>query len=214
LKECRAVPVKKGIYVTNGGDENPPLCRPEHFGDRLVAADLYDLDGAELEQGLAPYAAVLLPIHVDQRLLAARRGVLEGFLGRGGTIVINGHIAYPFLDGLTPFVPVERPRVADLEIVAGLSHPVFEGVARRDLTYRRGVAGFYGRGHNPPPEGAVPLNRLGTGDFIVDWVVRRPGGGRIFMHSGNNIWMYLGERSSAARLVPQLVGWALGEDKA
>lgn len=202
-----------GVYVTNGGDEDPLLCAAENFGDRVRPVDQYDLDRGGLADSLAAYAAVLLPIHVDQRLLAERRPVLEAYLDGGGTIVVNGHVAYPFLHCLSPFEALDSPRVADFEIVEVTPHPVFDGVDRKDLTFRRGVAGFYGRGHNPPPAGAVVLHRLARGDHPVDWVYHRPGGGRVFMHSGNNIWMYLREESSAARLVPQLVDWMLAEER-
>ena len=128
--------------------------------------------------------------------------------------MINGHIAHPFLEGLRRFVPLDRPTVADYKVVEVTPHPIFAGIDRHDLSFRRGVAGFYGRGHNPPPPGAVMLNGLGRGLAPVDWLWQRPGGGRILMHGGNNIWMYLGEDSSAARLPKQLIAWALGGDDA
>ena len=37
-------------------------------------------------------------------------------------------------------------RVAELA-----PHPIFDGVDPDDLTLRKGVAGFFARGHHPPP---------------------------------------------------------------
>lgn len=199
----------RGVYLTNGADADPPLCRAACAGGRLDAVDLYAFDDAGFARSLAGYAAVLLPIHVDQRLLSRRRAALEAWLDGGGTLVVNGHVAHMFLNGLTPFVPLERPSLSDFAIAEATPHRIFAGVDRHDLTFRRGVAGFYGRGHNPPPPGAVVLNTLGPDRVPVDWLWRRPGGGRVFMHSGNNIWMYLTEDSTAARLPGQLVDWAL-----
>ena len=200
----------RGVYLTNGADADPPLCRAPCAGERLDAVDLYAFDEAGFARSLAGYAAVLLPIHVDQRLLRRRRPALETWLDGGGTLIVNGHVGHVFLDGLRPFVPLEQPTVSDFAITEVRPHPIFEGIERDDLTFRRGVAGFYGRGHNPPPPGAEALNALGPRRVPVDWLWGRPTGGRVLMHSGNNIWMYLGEQSTAARLPGQLLDWALG----
>lgn len=204
--------MRRGVYVTSGGDEEPPLCSAPGIAGRLDAVDLYELAGMGLARSLTRYAAVLLPIHVDQRLLAGQREELEAYLEGGGTIVINGHVAHPFLAALRPFVPLDKPGLPDLRVVEVTPHPIFEGVDRHDITYRRGVAGFYGRGHNPPPAGATILNGLRSADCPVDWTCRWPGGGRVLMHSGNNMWMYLNEKTSAARIPRQLVDWVLSEE--
>jgi hypothetical protein len=107
-----------------------------------------------------------------------------------------------------PFVPLPRADLEHLKVHRLTPHPVFEGVDMADLTYRRGVAGFYARGHNPPPPGAIALTGLGPGRAPCDWVYERPAGGRIFMHAGNDLWMYAGSVCSAARMVPQLCRWA------
>jgi hypothetical protein len=87
-------------------------------------------------------------------------------------------------------------------------HPVFAGVDTDDLSFRKGVAGFYGRGHNPPPAGARVLQRLSSPDGPpLDYVYHRPDGGRVLMHSGNDLWMYANDETSARRIAPQLLDW-------
>jgi hypothetical protein len=98
--------------------------------------------------------------------------------------------------------------VKDLIVERVNAHPVFEGVDCHDLSFRRGVAGFYGRGANPAPEGAVVLHRLQADGSPLDWVWQRPAGGQIFMHGGNTLWMYINDSTSAARIAPQLLAWA------
>lgn len=203
--------MERAIYMTSGADADPPLCRADYARGRIDEAELCTFDDAGFEDGLFRYTVLLLPIHVDQILLTARRAVLERWLDAGGTMVVNGHVAYPFLDGLARFVPLVRPRLADYEIAPLTPHPIFAGIDFHDLTFRHGVSGFYGRGHNPPPAGAVPLNGVGPERVPVDWLWERPGGGRVLMHSGNNIWMYIGEESTAERLPRQLVAWLFGE---
>ena len=156
--------------------------------------DHYALHAADL----ARYAALLLPAHLDQR-----------YLGE----VFNGHVAWPMLPEFQAFVPLPQGGLDQLQVHLVTPHPVFAGVDMADLTYRRGVAGFYARGHNPPPEGAVPVLGLGPERRPCDWVYERPRGGRIFMHAGNDLWMYAGADTTAARIVPQLCAWAVGHDK-
>lgn len=169
----------------------------------MASCRVYDLAA----QDLATCGALLVSGHIDQRALATRSGQLSRFLDGGGILVFNGHVAYPFLPELAPFVPVPGYGLDLLQIRRVAPHPVFDGVAEQDLTYRRGVAGFYGRGHNPPPPGATVLHRLSGHDAPLDWVWQRPAGGTLFMHGGNNLWMYVEDTTSAARIAPQLLDW-------
>lgn len=165
------------------------------------------------ETALERYAAVLLPAHLDQRYLGEITPRIEAYLDQGGTLVFNGHVAWPMLPEFRTFVPLPKVDLDQLQVHRLTPHPVFEGVDMADLTYRRGVAGFYARGHNPPPEGAVPVLGLGPDTVPCDWVYERPRGGRIFMHAGNDLWMYAGADTSAARIVPQLCAWAARQDE-
>ncbi len=168
-----------------------------------VAVPLYEL--AQLD--LAPVRALLVPANVDQRYLLTQRERLEAYLLAGGAMVFNGHVAYPFLRWLAPFVPGVGQGLDGLRIHRGADHPVFDGVDPDHLTFRRGVAGFYARGGNPPPHGARVLNTLGPDALPVDWVLALPGGGRLLSHAGNDLWMYAASADSAGRIVPQLFAW-------
>lgn len=155
---------------------------------------------------LVSYDALLVPAHIDQRGLARRETALARFLNKGGTLVFNGHLVYPIL-GLAPFVPSQGGHMNDLIVESVNPHPVFASVDDYDLSFRRGVSGFYGRGNNPPPVGAVVLHRMQADHAPLDWYWERPQGGRILMHAGNTLWMYLGDDTSAARIAPQLIDW-------
>jgi hypothetical protein len=177
------------------------------FVDDAEQLDHYRLHEAPLED----YAALLLPAHLDQRYFGEIAPRIAAFLDNGGTLVFNGHVAWPMLPEFTAFEPLPRIDLAHLQVQRLTDHPVFTGVDMQDLTYRRGVAGFYARGHNPPPDGAVAVTGLGPTRAPCDWVYRRPAGGRIFMHAGNDLWMYAGSACSAARIAPQLCGWAAND---
>jgi hypothetical protein len=177
---------------------------------RLVRAEVSRMTQDELAEpdALRDARAVLVPMHADQRQLAAVRPALEGFLETGGTAVVCGQIAHPFLRGLRPFVPLARMRPADLAVRIETHHPVWAGVDPGDLTFRRGVAGFYGRGENPPPLAAQILTTVDHGRAAVDWLVERQGG-CLLVHGGNDLWSFADDDTTAARLAPQLIAWLL-----
>lgn len=151
--------------------------------------------------------AILIEAHIDQRALAGHRDALHRHLDQGGTLVFNGHLVYPVFDGLEPFRVASGRGVRDLQVERVGEHPVFAGVDCQDLSFRRGVAGFYGRGANPAPPGARVLHLLQADGSPLDWVWQRPAGGQVLMHAGNTLWMYLNDDSSAARIAPQLLDW-------
>lgn len=179
------------------------LLRAPALGTRVDLVAMHALERVDL----AGYRGLLVNIHADQRYLAQRRAQLEAFLGQGGTIVVCGQVATPFLAELQPFVPMQNYRLDDLRVKLERPHPVWAGVDANDLTFRRGVAGFYGRGHNPPPDGATVINTLGPRRVPVDFVCRPAAGGRLLVHAGNDLWGYLDAGTSAARMAPQLFDW-------
>lgn len=151
---------------------------------------------------------LIVPMHADQRLLARHAEWLGRFFAAGGTMVFNGLLAHPFHPALRRFRPIDRPRLEDLRVAIAADHPLYAGVEAADLTFRRGVAGFYGRGENPPPPGARILATLGPEAVPVDWLWHPPEGGRLLMHAGNDLWMQAGDDTTAARLLPNLLAWA------
>ncbi len=197
MKKCLFLKPIKGA----GGD------LPDFADHAPNAAEIDHYDLADVE--LSAYDALLLPAHLDQRFFGTLTAKIEAFLSQGKTLVFNGHVAWPMLPEFRPFQPLESQSLENLQISRLQDHPVFEGVRAEDLTYRRGVAGFYARGYNPPPEGACAINGVGVEKLPCDWVYDRPEGGRIFMHAGNDLWMYAGAKDSTGRIVPQLCAWAV-----
>ncbi|MDR2626077.1 MAG: hypothetical protein LBC37_07060, partial [Zoogloeaceae bacterium] len=153
------------------------------------------------------YRALLFPSNIDQHYILTQRDRLEAYLEAGGQIVCNGHVVQPFLRFLRTYEVAPYKDVETLRIHPAAPHPIFAGVDYEDLTFRRGVAGFYSRGSNPAPEGAEILSTISPQRLPVDWLLNLPGGGRLLVHSGNDIWMHANDDNSAARIAPQLMNW-------
>lgn len=192
-----------------------PLLILTHFGPpaeelqpliaagRVRAIRQIDLREADLHE--AP--GLITTIHLDQNDFAARRPALEAFIARGGRLVFNGHPVRPMIDGLDRYHPLTLRRRSDLDLVRLSGHPVFEGMAAASLVTRKGVAGFYGRGHVPLPEGAQAITGIGPDRLPIDWEWRRPSGGRIFVHAGNDLWTVADSEDSNRQLAERLVDW-------
>lgn len=179
--------------------------------DRVVAGGLLEakrqVDLADLD--LEAAGGLIMPMNIDQVDLAARSAAVGQFLASGRRIVFNGHVVRPFIDGLRPFRPLPSLRRADLELVRLEPHPIFDGVPTAAHVAQKGVAGFYGRGHNPPPDGARPLTGIGPDRQPVDWEWLPPSGGGLLVHSGNDLWESSDDPAINRLMAERLVAWAL-----
>lgn len=164
--------------------------------------DIYELTGLDLGR----FRGLLFPGSVDQEWLYLHRGLIETFLSGGRVVVFSGHLFRTWLPGAGLFVPKQINSFRDYEVKIVKPHPIFEGVLEKDLTFRKGVAGFFARGHHPPPPGAEVLLTLADGEPIT-YLDRSSSEGTILLHSGNDLWGYAGDESTAGRMVPQLLGW-------
>jgi hypothetical protein len=170
---------------------------------------------AERALGAADFDAargLITTMHLDQVGLMAYRPAIERLLARGGRWFFNGHILCPLLDGLRDYQPLQKPRRSDLVLTRLNPHPIFDGIEQRVLEEEMGVAGFYGRGHNPMPEGALAVNGIGPRQFAIDWDWALPGGGRFFSHAGNDLGGPDGA-PEGPRAVPasRIIAWCGGE---
>lgn len=169
----------------------------------VVPIDMYGLDATSLVH----YRALLIGMHSDQYELQRVQSKLERYLSCGGIIVYCGHVAHPFLYMLATFRPIPRCTLEDLKVALDTTHPIYRGVEAEDVTFRRGVAGFFGRGSNPPPAGARVVATLAKGTMPLDWEIP-VGAGWLYVHAGLDLWRYAGAGDGTARRIPlQLLEW-------
>jgi hypothetical protein len=164
-----------------------------HRVDRLDCYAIGSLD-------LARYAGLIVTPNVDQEHLARQHRAIRDYLDRGGVVVFGGHLHRDWLPGAALFVPLANRSLDGYRVVEVADHPIFRGMGT-ELTFRRGVAGFFARGHHPVPPGAEVLTRLFGGEPAT-YLDRGSTAGSIVVQATSNLLSYCGEA---------LIDWIVGE---
>ncbi|MBW3556102.1 MAG: phosphate starvation-inducible protein PhoH [Actinobacteria bacterium] len=185
-----------------------PVHRDPEIGDRVHVVDLYDLPSTDL----APHAGLVVTAMADQEFLWAQRRSVARFLDDGKVVIFCGHLLRPWLPGCGPFVPAPIASFRDYAVRLTEPRTIFAGVDADDLTFRRGVAGFFARGHHPPPAGAEVLAMLAGGQPTT-WIDRSTTAGAVFVHAGD-LLSFADKGSTASLVVPRLLDWAVAEGRA
>lgn len=195
----------RSLLLLDAGTSIRPIHHEAAVGDRVDVTDLYDLASADL----TPYVGLVVTGMADQEFLWARRDVIASFLGQGKVVIFCGHLLRRWLPGCGTFVPARITSFRDYAVHIVDPGAIFAGVEADDLTFRRGVAGFFARGHHPPPAGAEVLVTLAGGQPTT-WIDRTTTAGTVFTHAGD-LFGFAEADSTAGRLVPQLLDWAVAE---
>jgi hypothetical protein len=188
-----------GVHAVTVAQVDMDIRSPESVprDPRVALVDCYTLAQIDLTR----YAGILVGPSVDQEFLSRHRDIIAGYLHRGGVVVFGGHLHRDWLPGAQAFVPLPNPSLAGYRVSQVADHPIFAGLAPDDLTFRRGVAGFFARGHHPPPEGAEILTRLGGGEPAT-YLDRSSTNGTIVVQATSDLLSQVGG---------QLVDWILAE---
>lgn len=158
------------------------------WSGRVDRLDCYALGSTDLTR----YAALVITPNVDQEYLARQRRVIRGYLDGGGVVVFGGHLHRDWLPGASAFIPLANRSLAGYRVVEVADHPVFRGKGPDELTFRRGVAGFFARGHHPVPAGAEVLTRLSGGEPAT-YLDRGSTAGTIVVQATSDLLGYCGE---------------------
>jgi hypothetical protein len=157
------------------------------WSGRVDRLDCYTLGSTDL----ARYTALIITSAVDQEHLARHRRVIRNYLDGGGVVVFGGHLHRDWLPGASEFVPLANRSLAGYRVVEVADHPIFRGMGPDELTFRRGVAGFFARGHHPVPDGAEVLTRLSGGEPAT-YLDRVSTAGTIVVQATSDLLSYCG----------------------
>lgn len=157
-------------------------------------------------------AGLITTTHLDQPGFLAWSDATQALLKRGGRWFYNGHIMRQLIPGLHIYQPIVRAKRSDLVLTWLNDHPIFAGIDQQSFEENKGVAGFYGRGHNPLPEGALAVNGVGPNQYPLDWEWNVPGGGKMFSHAGNDLGAGMANvNPTHAVVAPRILAWTLGD---
>lgn len=185
------------------GQSKSPWLDP-WFSERVAVVNQYDLSTTLLRAT----RAVILTMHQDQAWLYSQRHLLDEFIQSGGTLVVQGQVAYPFAQGLSCYEFASGLKMPDYCVQMQCAHPVFADIDPITLNKRCGVAGFYARGSNPPPTHATTISTIANGRVPVDWQASY-GRGRLFVHSGNDLKTIYDDAEANRSFAARQVAWAI-----
>lgn len=186
---------------------SPSALERGDLGHSVDAVDCYRLERT------APgrYGVLVVPSMIDQEHLVRHRGWIRAYLDTGGVLIFGGQIHRQWLPDAAAFHAISPPSLRAYQVTEIAEHPIFAGVEVDDLTFRRGVAGFFARGHHPPPEGAEVLVRLSGGEPVT-YLDRVSTAGTILLQTNGDLFGYAVEETSTASRIPrQLLDWAIAE---
>ncbi len=181
-----------------------------NFDEQFDVIDMYQLHETDLEE----YKCMILVNFVDQDYLYEERARIAEFLANRKIVCFFGNLVTDWLPGAKPFIAKEIRNHSDYDISIAKPHPIFEGVLEEDMTFNKGVKGFFARGHHPLPAGAEVLVTLPDGEPVT-YIDRNTTAGTIFVHSGGNLFEYKSMdksvKKTTERISPQLMQWVQEE---
>lgn len=194
------------LMINSGTYFSEPSALEEQKEPDTSIIDMYDLP----QYDLSAHKIVVIDSYVDQELMLKQKEQISDFLSQGNLLLFSGNLFRPWLPGASSFVPKKITKHSDYNVMIAKPHPVLEGVEPDDLTYNKGVSGFFARGHHPLPPQAEVLLTLADGEPIT-YIDRHSTNGTIVVHSGTNLLRYTNRNNTSGRIREQLKRWMLEE---
>lgn len=193
----------KSILMIDAGNAFGFRKRNDSFyTDNFTFIDQYEFPDVNLDE----YKCISINAFVDQVMLERNKEKIEQFLAQKKIVVFSGNLYLDWLPGGSTFIPKTINSHLDYVVSVAKPHPIFKGVDSQDMTYNKGVSGFFARGHHPAPEGAEVLLTLPEGEPIV-YIDRKTTEGTILSYVGNDLFGYMINSKSSVQISQQLLQW-------
>lgn len=171
-------------------------------GSEAKIIDQYDFVQEDLEK----VDVLMIPNFIDQEFLYSQREKIANFLAQNKIVVYCGHLFREWLPGCGLFMPQLIQNYKDYEVFPTANTAIFNGVTTEDMTFKKGVAGFFARGYHHPPENAEILLTFANGKPVT-YVDRATTKGTILVHAGRDLLGYSNENKSTDCIRPQFLAW-------
>ena len=159
------------------------------------------------------FDVIMVPNFADQENLYMHKNVIEKFLSQGKIIAFFGHLFRPWLPGAPLFMPEKIKHFSDYNLYPQENSSIFKGVLTEDMTFKKGVAGFFARGHYHADEKSE-VHLIFESGHICSYADRHSTRGTIFVHAGRPLHGYYKDGKTTDRLRPQFIQWLHNEAKA
>ncbi|MGW6380081.1 phosphate starvation-inducible protein PhoH [Peribacillus butanolivorans] len=176
------------------------------YQEDFTFIDTYELPDIDLKS----FKCLVIQGLIDQKFLYKHKELIHEFLNDKKVIVFCGNIFMDWLPGGSNFIPKTIHSFQDYVVSVHQLHPIFEGVEEDDMTYNKGVSGFFARGHHPIPDRAEVLLTLPGGEPIT-YIDRHSTKGTILVHSGNDLFGSMNVKKTTVRISFQLMQWVRNE---
>ena len=197
---------KKILYLDPGHAFSLENDLKEYYKENFDVIDYYDFTDLNLEN----YKCIAIPPFIDQEYMYTQKEKINSFLNKGNILVFSGNLFKPWIPGTKNYIPKEITQHKDYEIHFCKNHPIFEGVTLHEMSYRKGIAGFFARGFYPTPDDSENILRLGENE-IVTYIDRKNSKGTILIHSGNDLFSYTEAGNTTGKIGMQTFNWVCNE---
>lgn len=171
-------------------------------GNEAKIIDQYDFAHENLEK----VDVIIIPNFIDQEFFYNQREKIAAFLEEKKIVVYCGHLFREWLPGCGPFMPQLIRNYKDYEVFPTANSAIFKGVTTEDMTFKKGVAGFFARGFHYAPDNAEILLTFANGRPVT-YVDRSTTKGTILVHAGRDLLGYADENKSTDLIRPQFLAW-------
>lgn len=159
------------------------------------------------------FDVIIVPNFADQENLYMHKNVVEKFLNEQKIVAFFGHLFRAWLPGASLFMPEKIKHFSDYNLYPENNSTIFSGVLTEDMTFTKGVAGFFARGYYHADEHSEIHLKFKSG-HVCSYVDRHSTRGTIFVHGGRSLLSYHSEGKTTDILRPQFIKWLHDETKA
>lgn len=161
---------------------------------------------------LKQISGVIMGMSLDLYELQRRKDEFENFVKNGGRIFYSGHAAISFFSFLSIYEPVKNIKLENFKITKNCEHIIYKDLDIKCFEKRKGVAGFYSRGQNPPPKGAKIITSIKQGSVPCDWEFSF-GKGKFYAHSGNDLYNCCEDEAINKKVFNNILEFLGGKDE-
>lgn len=171
--------------------------------DHVTFIDQYEIQTADLSD----FNVLVVTDFIDQEHLYKHKEVIESFLNDGKIVVVNTHMFRPWIPGVGLFMPKEIRKHSDYVMEAAHNNTFYRGVDMQELTYRKGVSGFYARGSHPVVNKNAEIVLQFTDGTPIVFIDRDSTKGTVVAGACRDFFTYATGQNSTQLIAPQFLAF-------